>query len=244
MTLEEAKAQMEEIMRLEFLKAEKENTKKKLKGLTLEQLSAQVAQLAAYEANRVKMLEEYNHCIKFRADPLPITKINYRIDNSTKQASIRITRNNQPFNLTMYDKFVLKMLGFSEWLEVHDLAFKVNSKSNDLLLKNLKAKFQWVKTQAAKLSIPPLPQLTIVKLPPTQRKVNLKRKKRSELIHQVFVKEYIVVDGMQRSLSLPEGVVRKAGMVIKEPEARIFLYNGNFDLVFQRRSEYALASTP
>ncbi|GJU37309.1 hypothetical protein Tco_1185663 [Tanacetum coccineum] len=39
-------------------------------------------------------------------------------------------------------------------------------------------------------------------------------------------------------------VVGKAGMVIKEPEAGIFLYNGNFDLVFQRRSEYTLVSTP
>ncbi|GKC22446.1 hypothetical protein Tco_1024596 [Tanacetum coccineum] len=41
----------------------------------------------------------------------------------------------------------------------------------------------------------------------------------------------------------PKGVVGKAGLVIKEPEAGIFLYNGNFDLVFQRRSEYQLAST-
>ncbi|GKE70634.1 hypothetical protein Tco_1528706, partial [Tanacetum coccineum] len=54
----------------------------------------------------------------------------------------------------------------------------------------------------------------------------------------------IVVDGMQRNLTLHQGVVRKAGMVIKEPEAGIFLYNGNFDMVFQRRSEYCLASTP
>ncbi|GJV00104.1 hypothetical protein Tco_1329374 [Tanacetum coccineum] len=135
MALEEAKAQMKEIKRLELLKAEKVKDEK-------------------------------------RADPLPITKISYRIDNSTKQASMRITRNNQPLNHTVYDKFVLKMLGLSEWLEVHALASK-------------------------------------------------------------------------RNLTLPEGVVGKEGMVIKELEAKIFLYNGNFDLVFQRRrSEYALASTP
>nr|GFB57759.1 hypothetical protein [Tanacetum cinerariifolium] len=57
----------------------------------------------------------------------------------------------------------------------------------------------------------------------------------SERIHETFVKENIVVDGMQRNLTLPEGVVGKAGKVIKEPEAGIFLYNGNFDMVFQRR---------
>ncbi|GKF46080.1 hypothetical protein Tco_0135882, partial [Tanacetum coccineum] len=79
---------------------------------------------------------------------------------------------------------------------------------------------------------------------PAKRKVGIKRKRRYELIHEVFVKENIIVDGMQRNLTLLKGVVRKAGMVIKEPEARIFLYNVNYDLVFQRRSEYALASTP
>ncbi|GKC31189.1 hypothetical protein Tco_1038483 [Tanacetum coccineum] len=101
---------MEEIKRLEFLKAEKEKSEKKLKVLTPKQLRAQAEELAAYEAKRVKMMEEYNHCINFRADPLHITKISCR------------------------------MLGFSEWLEIHALASKVKIKSNDLLLKNLKEK--------------------------------------------------------------------------------------------------------
>nr|GEX15844.1 hypothetical protein [Tanacetum cinerariifolium] len=95
---------------------------------------------------------------------------------------------------------------------------------------------QWVKTQAAKLGIPLPPQLTTFKLPLAERKVGMKRKRRYELIHEVFVKESIIVDGMQRNLTLPKGVVGKAGMVIKEPKARIFLYNGDYDLVFQRRT--------
>nr|GEV62161.1 uncharacterized mitochondrial protein AtMg00810-like [Tanacetum cinerariifolium] len=195
MTIEEAKAQMQEIQRLALLKAEKKKSKK-------------------------------------RADPLPIIKISYKINNSTKEASMRIKRNNQPLSLTVYDKFVLKMLGFIEWIEVHALASKIKRKSNDILLKNLKAKFQWVKTQAAKLGIPPPPRLTAFELPLAGRKVGMKRKRRSELIHEVFVKENIIVDGMQRNLTLPEGVVGKASMVVKEPEAGIFLYNGNFDLLF------------
>ncbi|GJY48509.1 hypothetical protein Tco_0438465 [Tanacetum coccineum] len=93
--------------------------------------------------------------------------------------------------------------------EKSEKRLKVKSKSNDLLLKNLKAKFQWLKTQGGKLSIPPPPHLTAFELPPTEKK---------------------------RNLTLPEGVVGKAGMVIKEPEAGIFLYNCNFDLVFQRRT--------
>ncbi|GJV63052.1 hypothetical protein Tco_1473880, partial [Tanacetum coccineum] len=62
-------------------------------------MKAQAAKLAEYEAKRAKMLEEYNHYITFRADPLPITKISYKVDSS-KQASIRITRDNNPLNLT------------------------------------------------------------------------------------------------------------------------------------------------
>nr|GFC37878.1 hypothetical protein [Tanacetum cinerariifolium] len=84
-TIKEAKAQMEDIKRLKFLKVEKEKSEKKLKVLTREQLRAQAEELAAYEAKREKMLEEYNHCINFRAGPLPITKISYRVYNSTKE---------------------------------------------------------------------------------------------------------------------------------------------------------------
>ncbi|GJX58423.1 hypothetical protein Tco_0289813 [Tanacetum coccineum] len=104
MTIEEVKAQMEEIKILEFLKAEKEKSERRLKVLTPEELKAKADQLAAYEAKRAKMLEEYNHYITFRADPLPITKISYMVNNSTKEASMRIIRNNQPLNITVYDR--------------------------------------------------------------------------------------------------------------------------------------------
>ncbi|GJV56825.1 hypothetical protein Tco_1457830 [Tanacetum coccineum] len=220
MTLEETKAHMEAIKRLEFLKTEKEKSEKRLKVLTPKELEAHAAELTAYEAKRSKILQEYNHCITFRANPLPITKIGYKVNNSTKEASMRITRYNLPLNLT------------------------VRSKSNGLLLKNLKAKFQWVKTQAAKLGIPSPPQLTVFELPPAKRKVGIKRKRRYELIHEVFVKENIIVDGMQRNLTLLKGVVRKAGMVIKEPEAGIFLCNGNFNLHVYDELIYEIKSWP
>ncbi|GJX36186.1 hypothetical protein Tco_0247743 [Tanacetum coccineum] len=50
--------------------AEKEKSEKRLKDLFDEELEAQEAQLAAYEAKREKMLEEYNHYITFRAHQL------------------------------------------------------------------------------------------------------------------------------------------------------------------------------
>ncbi|GJS23261.1 hypothetical protein Tco_0451893 [Tanacetum coccineum] len=111
MTLEDTKAQMEEIKRLADLKAEKEKYEKKLKRVLITQeLKAQAVELAAYKAKRAKMME-YNHCINFRDDPLPITKFNYRVNNSTKEVTMRIVRNNQPLNLMVYEKFVLKKLG-------------------------------------------------------------------------------------------------------------------------------------
>ncbi|GJV99831.1 zinc knuckle CX2CX4HX4C containing protein [Tanacetum coccineum] len=102
-------------------------------------------------------------------------------------------------------KFVLKMLGFSEWLEVHALASKVKGNSNDLLLKNLKAKFQE------------------------------ERKRSSKLIKKIFVKEDIVVDGMHINLVPPPGVVPSEGLVISDPESRIFFYNEARDYLVEAR---------
>ncbi|GKA64622.1 hypothetical protein Tco_0764329 [Tanacetum coccineum] len=125
---------------------------------------------------------------------------------------MRITRNNDPLNLIVYDKFVLKILGFSEWLKIHALVSKVKTKANDLLLKNLKAKFQWLKTQAEKLGVPPLPHLTTVGLSAAEKK----RKRTSEIIKEVFVSEDIVVDGMHRNLVPPSGVEGSRGLVITQ----------------------------
>ncbi|GKC45121.1 retrotransposon protein, putative, ty1-copia subclass [Tanacetum coccineum] len=165
------------------------------------EVKARATELAAYKEKKAKTLKEYNHCISFRDDPLPITKISYRVNNSTKEATMRITRNNRPLNYKIYDKFVLKMLGFSELLEVIDVASKNQNKSNDQLLKNLKPKFQW---------------------------------RRAEVIHEVFLKDNSVVDGMHRNLVPHARVIGSLELLIEEPEARIFVYNRSFNLVFHR----------
>nr|GEU94511.1 hypothetical protein [Tanacetum cinerariifolium] len=82
-------------------------------------------------------------------------------------------------------------------------------------------------------------QLAPFKLPTTSKK----RKRNAEMIQEVFVKENIMVDCMHRNFSLREGVVGKTGLVIRELVAGIFLYNENFDLVFQQRSDRQLEST-
>ncbi|GJT81241.1 hypothetical protein Tco_1055583 [Tanacetum coccineum] len=156
MTLKEAKLQMQEVKRLADLKAKKEKSEKKLrKVMTPKQLRAQAEELAAIEAKRVKMMDEYNHYINFRDGPLPITNFSCKIRKSTNIASMKVTRNKQPLNYNIFNNFKFKKLGFKELLELHDLASNKKNASNDLLLRNLKAKFQWVATIAGKLGIPP-----------------------------------------------------------------------------------------
>ncbi|GJW80162.1 hypothetical protein Tco_0144137 [Tanacetum coccineum] len=157
----------------------------------MEEIKSSATELAAYEAKRAKMMEQYNHYINFRDDSLPITKFNYRL---------------------------------------HALASKSKTKANDQLLKNLKAKFQWVVTQPKTLGISPLPELTSFKLPSCEKKMNSKRKRRVGIIQEVFIKEDIVVDEMHRNLVPLSGVVASEGLVIREPESGTFFYSGNFDL--------------
>ncbi|GJT47290.1 hypothetical protein Tco_0956005 [Tanacetum coccineum] len=240
MTIEEAKAQLEEIKRLAVLKAKNEKSEKKLKKvMTPAEIQAQAQRLVEYEAKRAKMLAEYNHYITYRADKIPITKINNKIDKVSKHATMIIDRNNQPLSLTVYEKFVLKKLGFGEWIKVHTLASKNKSKANDIFLKNLKAKFECIKTQARKLGIPPPPKLTAFGLSVAEKK----RKRSSEIIKEVFIKDDIVMDEMNMNLIPPPMVKGSRGLVIREPESGIFFDNGNFDLLFQREEEFHLATT-
>nr|GEZ96212.1 hypothetical protein [Tanacetum cinerariifolium] len=62
---------------------------------------------------------------------------------------------------------------------------------------------KWVAAQAGKLGIPPPPELSAFEL----SAIDKKRKRRAEIIKEVFVKENIVVDGMHRNLVPPEAVV-------------------------------------
>nr|GEV86045.1 hypothetical protein [Tanacetum cinerariifolium] len=73
--------------------------------------------------------------------------------------------------------------------------------------------------------------------------VNEKKKRSSEILKVVFVQQDIIMDGMHRNLVPPQEFVGSRGLVITEPEDRIFYYNGNFNLDFKRESEFHLANT-
>ncbi|GJV29363.1 hypothetical protein Tco_1385811 [Tanacetum coccineum] len=159
------------------------------------------------EAKKAKLIDEYTQQISFRADLLPITKISYVI-NSHKEATMKITRGDNHLNLVVYLNFLLKMLGFSEWLEVHALAAKKFGKSNDMLLQSLRSKFQWVLNQDKKIGLLPPPALATFGMTVEERK-----RKRIEMIKHVFVKEDVVVDETQRNVAPPPGVVGKKGLM-------------------------------
>ncbi|GJX48581.1 hypothetical protein Tco_0273771 [Tanacetum coccineum] len=183
------------------------------------------------------MMKEYNHQISFKADTLPIIKISYII-NSRKEATMKITRGDNPLNLIIYSNFRLKQLGFSEWLKVHALSFKKSRISNNLLLQSLRAKFQLVINQEKRLGLPPLPELATFGLTAEEKK-----RKRTEFLKEMFVTKDVRVDGMNKNLIPPPRVVPIEGLVIKESESRIFYMNRNTDLVFQRESEFHLTPT-
>ncbi|GKC77509.1 hypothetical protein Tco_1128283, partial [Tanacetum coccineum] len=135
------------------------------------------------------------------AHPGRITKINYKIDKVTRDVTMRIERDNQPLGLTVMEKFGLNQLGFTEWIEVQALASKGKSKAADTLLKK-------------------------GGLTPAERK----RKRTSNIIKEVFVTKDIRVEGMQRNLIPPPGVMPIQGLVISEPESGIFFMNRNTDM--------------
>ncbi|GKG00522.1 hypothetical protein Tco_0302212, partial [Tanacetum coccineum] len=105
---EDLMAQLKEMKRLTDLKAKKEESEKVLiKLMNPTTVKAQILKLAEYEEKRAKMLDEYNEYIYERVDPLPITKMHYRV-NSSYEATMRITRNHDPLNVMVYEEFRLK----------------------------------------------------------------------------------------------------------------------------------------
>ncbi|GJZ73706.1 hypothetical protein Tco_0637852 [Tanacetum coccineum] len=118
---------------------------------------------------------------KEKADELSITKISYRVISSSNDATMKIKRGNDPLNVVVHNKFRLKTLGFkpnSIWVIAHEQK-KLGSSTSYLKL---------IQTFGISMD-------------------DMKRKRSSEILQEVFVKETIVVDGMHRNLTPPPGIV-------------------------------------
>ncbi|GJX17159.1 putative reverse transcriptase domain-containing protein [Tanacetum coccineum] len=117
LTQEDVMAQLKEMKRLADLKAEKEKSEKSLKEiLSPATIKAQTRKMAEHESKRKKKFDEYNHQITHRANELPITKISYRV-NSSKEATIRITRANDPLNVIVHERTLLEVVQVSAIIE-------------------------------------------------------------------------------------------------------------------------------
>ncbi|GKC62019.1 hypothetical protein Tco_1089617 [Tanacetum coccineum] len=226
MTIKEATAQLKEIQRLANLKKAKEESEKQLKRkLSQATIKAQEQKWQEHEAKKAKMLDDYMG-IFTRSNDLPITKISCTID-AQKILTMRITRDHDPLNLTVLNNFRLKMIGFSEWIEVHTLASKQKGKSYNALLQSLMAKFQWVVNQAKKVGLPPPLELATFGMSAEDKK-----QKRIKFLKEMFVTEDIRMDKMNRNLTPPIGIIPIDRLVIAEPESRIFFMNKNTDVAF------------
>ncbi|GKB09253.1 hypothetical protein Tco_0837565 [Tanacetum coccineum] len=122
---------------------------------------------------------------------------------------MKITRGDNPLNLIVNPNFRLKQMGFSEWLEVHALASKKSAKRLGLLSP---------------------PELATFGLTAEEKK-----RKRTEFIKEMFMTEYVRVDGINRNLIPPPRIMPIQGLVINAPESGIFTHSvmiwGGTDIV-------------
>nr|GEX41208.1 retrovirus-related Pol polyprotein from transposon TNT 1-94 [Tanacetum cinerariifolium] len=223
-------------------------------------LPSQLHQTTKHETKNAKMMEEYNHQISFRADALPITKITYVI-NSKKEATMKITRGDNPLNLIVHPDFRLKQLGFRKRLGLtlppelatFGLTDKEKKRKRSEFIKEM---FVTEDIRVDGMNRNMIPSLGIVSiqgkrlgltLPPELATFGLtdeeKKRKRTEFIKEMFVTEDIRVDGMNRNMIPSLGIVSIQGVFINEPKSGIFFMNGNTDMGFQRESEFHLTPT-
>nr|GFD18706.1 hypothetical protein [Tanacetum cinerariifolium] len=92
-----------------------------------------------------------------------------------------------------------------------EATMKITRGDNPLNLISLRAKFQWVINQAKKLGLPPPSALATFEMT-----VKDKKRKRTEILKEVFVKENVVVDGMHRNMVPPPGIEGRQGLVIRD----------------------------
>nr|GEX44229.1 hypothetical protein [Tanacetum cinerariifolium] len=95
-----------------------------------------------------------------------------------------------------------------------EATMKITRGDNPLNLVSLRAKFQWVINQAKRLGLNLSPKLTTLGLTAEEKK-----RKRTELIKEVFVTENVRVDGMDRNMIHPLVIMPTQGLVINEPES-------------------------
>ncbi|GJR09987.1 hypothetical protein Tco_0792639 [Tanacetum coccineum] len=109
-----------QLKRISDLKEQKDKSEQELRKMFNQvTLKAQAQKWTEHEAKKAKMMKEYKHQISFKANQ-QLTKTSYVV-NPNKEATMNITRGDNPLNLGVHPNFKLKSLSFSEWLEAKKL---------------------------------------------------------------------------------------------------------------------------
>nr|GEV82541.1 putative pentatricopeptide repeat-containing protein At1g17630 [Tanacetum cinerariifolium] len=93
--------------------------------------------------------------------------------------------------------------------------------------------------QAKRIGLPSPPELATFGLSAEEKK-----RKMTDLIKEVFITENVRVDGMDRNLIPPPEIMPIQGLVINEPESRIFFMNGNTGIGQGNAKRIGLPSPP
>ncbi|GKC66687.1 hypothetical protein Tco_1099285 [Tanacetum coccineum] len=112
---------------------------------------------------------------------------------------------------------------------------------NLTILNNFRLKMlgfsEWIEDK--KVGLPPPPQeLATFGMSPDDKK-----RKRTKFLKEMFVTKDIRMDGMNRNLTPPTGIILIDRLFITEPKSRIFFMHRNTNVAFQRESEFHLTPT-
>nr|GEY40071.1 hypothetical protein [Tanacetum cinerariifolium] len=98
-------------------------------------------------------------------------------------------------------------------LQITNISYTVDSHKN-ATMRITRAKFQWVLNQANKVGLPPPSELATFRMTNEDKK-----QKRTEFFKEIFMTEYIRVDGMNKNLITPSWITLIDGLVINKPES-------------------------
>nr|GEV99889.1 hypothetical protein [Tanacetum cinerariifolium] len=134
------------------------------------------------------------------------------------------------------DSSEFMLLGKQLWGENEAIQTRKRQREMDGHLLEIRKKHNVI-SQAKRLGLSPPPELATFGLTAEEKK-----RKRTELIKEVFVTKNVRVDGMDRNLISPPRIMPIQGIVINEPESGNFFMNMNTNIGFQRESEFHLTN--
>nr|GEV38097.1 putative reverse transcriptase domain-containing protein [Tanacetum cinerariifolium] len=173
----------------------------------LEELTAAVIMMARIQLANDNANSEPSYDAEAVSEVNASNKVHKQVNHAKRKTIIHTSDDDQiDSNIIFDDPYVENNGGTSEHdSNAHDISNLYQfSTAGEGLISIEEAKVRWRKSRG-------------------EKKACMKRKRIVKVIHEVFVKENIVVDGMHRNLIPPIRVVGSPGLMIVEPEAEVIL---------------------